>query len=758
MALESFYGGKQGISPVIKKSFWFVEDDLSNLDFFTYVLNKLKRIKINNNSLYGEINLPEFSSEKNTLDAWFNTQSASNQTITINGENVNIYESLRQLPDIQNIFNNIMNTQFAKGNEYTDVWYSEYCIIDSPSKSFKDNGKLFRRTLNSRNELNEASYAEYIGTLRGPAGQNPKINITSLNQLKTNFSLNKDGISDTNLFYPGKPSNELTELSFDITNEGISEDGDKILYSWYQIDNSEDETSTLELGFKIPAPQIEINDVKTVAWNKSSTVEASKSIDNPFLNKFNFYLSRGIKGTSVDNIRLKKINDFENLKLLLDFLEFENLKFFDNNYTNFISDFFDPTTEEDALDYFKNNFLYSFNNTVNLNLETGQATIDETENWRSYSKEKTDKKCWLHFLAKAIGEDSLIYTKISNLLTSFFDNTTEQRKEPSSLSIDEQDIITSIRELPILVYDAIFYDKQDYEEVPVTDTDFEVNNGNYTFFLCEYDNVKDINFDPSTNSLSFDFYYKNDINFENVIPFITNANYNTSNGYLTFEFNNGKSTSTQLNLIRELKIQNGQIYTSFFNDTTENSLNSNEDNFLKTYKIIKKLDGKIYAISSLINPDSDADIEETLLGETFDFSFNGILTSDNPPEQGNSVNWTGEEWQSYLNNNNNNYEDGLWMGTENLGGRGNWFYKINNNWEYMGNGLSSWPSFYEKTDIINRNNVDLRTQERTIGTIDSGNENMLNSTKKIIFGKLSVNLCIYDPFFNVVPKQDETFI
>ena len=42
---------------------------------------------------------------------------------------------------------------FQQGPAYTDVWYGEYCLIDTPNKNLKDNGKIYRRGLEYQNNM-----------------------------------------------------------------------------------------------------------------------------------------------------------------------------------------------------------------------------------------------------------------------------------------------------------------------------------------------------------------------------------------------------------------------------------------------------------------------------------------------------------------------------------------------------------------------------------------------------------------------------
>ena len=67
---------------------------------------------------------------------------------------------------------------------YKDVWYGEYCIIDTPNKFDPDNGKVFRRTLNTAGDP-YSGYAEYVGQIVGPAGGVPKIILSNIDAVET---------------------------------------------------------------------------------------------------------------------------------------------------------------------------------------------------------------------------------------------------------------------------------------------------------------------------------------------------------------------------------------------------------------------------------------------------------------------------------------------------------------------------------------------------------------------------------------------
>ena len=71
--------------------------------------------------------------------------------------------------------------------DYKAVWYGEYCIIDTINKNDKDNGMVFRRTLNTAGDTGDGC-AEYIGQIVGPAGGTPNIELGSLDNTLNSFN------------------------------------------------------------------------------------------------------------------------------------------------------------------------------------------------------------------------------------------------------------------------------------------------------------------------------------------------------------------------------------------------------------------------------------------------------------------------------------------------------------------------------------------------------------------------------------------
>ena len=128
--MDSFYGGKQGASFVIKGRFNYI------------------------------------SPEKETYQVALE----------------NLLDEGKSEEEAKAILKPLTMTESFGDSTYKDVWYNEYCIIDTPNKSDRENGMVFRRTLKGPNEdkYGTGGYAEYIGQIVGPAGPASSIDLSNV--------------------------------------------------------------------------------------------------------------------------------------------------------------------------------------------------------------------------------------------------------------------------------------------------------------------------------------------------------------------------------------------------------------------------------------------------------------------------------------------------------------------------------------------------------------------------------------------------
>ena len=306
MSLESFYGGKQGVSPIVKARFKYV--DTKDQAYIAKV----------------------------------------NSGIVVDSKDV-------------------MELCFAD-TSYTDVWYGQLAIIDTENKSNKNNGKLFRRVLTrSNNEITDGGtpHGEYIGRIVGPSEGFPKVWLGSLKEMSNKAKVAYQENPDNHYVFPKSKNNGGAGSVFDgqgrvlasgedslslkasspdkgmiETLEGnktnnqlipgvkitTDEEGNKsyeyetgIHYSWVNIRNNiggDKEDTYVYLGFQIPYTVIDLN-FSGVDWTESfSSSQANRDEylngTQPFYQKWSIEIPRGIRGNGVGFLRQAKFSDFKN--------------------------------------------------------------------------------------------------------------------------------------------------------------------------------------------------------------------------------------------------------------------------------------------------------------------------------------------------------------------------------------------------------------------------------------------------------------
>lgn len=354
MALDSFYGGRQGVSPVIKGRFRYVSVD----------------------------------------DPAYKEQLSK-------GLDDKQIEELKPY---------IMEECFADTN-YKNVWYNELAIIDTLNKNNANNGKIFRRTLKNENNISEDGtlHGEYIGQIVGPSSTAPFIRIGSIQNtrdtaVKKSEDVRKTPGLEASYFYSTAPTEEdndnnadggakegplyylyeetkpgskeykratdeygpivgaisdttsglYTELNEDLVYEikgglldsnkkngdaqlgqkltgksdtatvemvpGKAEDGtyhDSIVYNWFDFRSTSsdgDADCWLYLGFQVPYPSLAISNETLPYRYKEASIEKdeNETAEHPFSHKWTLYIPRGVRGNSVFEFTKKPRSDFRN--------------------------------------------------------------------------------------------------------------------------------------------------------------------------------------------------------------------------------------------------------------------------------------------------------------------------------------------------------------------------------------------------------------------------------------------------------------
>ncbi len=245
-----------------------------------------------------------------------------------------------------------MTTAFSRGNEYTEVAFDEYVIINNPLKNHPDNGKIFRRgydinsdrtitatvvakqvgkklqyyteepltyTHENISNFKEGGYNFYdteiaasgailIGSIIGPAGKSPLLQIGDYDNISD--SLEEEGFESR--YSQGELSLENNGLvpGFKMGQNG-PEYQDTIEYKAFSIRNADYSDDTIAyIGFKIPYTVTEWSAEAIDQYNNSGNIKnvlqvlEETNTGHPFYKKYNLKIPKGINGQSFRNLRV----------------------------------------------------------------------------------------------------------------------------------------------------------------------------------------------------------------------------------------------------------------------------------------------------------------------------------------------------------------------------------------------------------------------------------------------------------------------
>lgn len=237
---------------------------------------------------------------------------------------------------------------FKQGSAYTDVFYNEYCLIDTPNKNHKDNGKIYRRGLEYQNNMGGAIY---VGKIVGPSSGVPYFQLMTIPEVeeKTKLELgeydfrrypygkDEDGYLLTDGVVEG-PNNDGTPaiqtFEFSAANaddesagslvpgksvvDGENVYNDTIKYTWCNIrrdvtdeDSDVDPDSFFYVGFQFPYTVIDYSIHMTSPYDSNGDVlkdateiDRIDTYDHPFYEHWDLGLPKGIKGDTLRNLRV----------------------------------------------------------------------------------------------------------------------------------------------------------------------------------------------------------------------------------------------------------------------------------------------------------------------------------------------------------------------------------------------------------------------------------------------------------------------
>lgn len=194
-----------------------------------------------------------------------------------------------------------MVEKFKLGPEYTAVHYDEHVMINTINKNDSDNGKIYRRGYEFTNDLGGA---EFIGTIVGPSGPAPLLEMTTIADVKTKHA--SEGYDER--FSTGSYSLENENLVPGRTDDGTF--NDEIQWACCSIRNENDEDSIAYLGFTFPYHVIDysLDSVAPYKEGRYSNTTAIKRIDDrthPYYEKWHIDLPYGIKGDAIKNFAIE---------------------------------------------------------------------------------------------------------------------------------------------------------------------------------------------------------------------------------------------------------------------------------------------------------------------------------------------------------------------------------------------------------------------------------------------------------------------
>lgn len=230
-----------------------------------------------------------------------------------------------------------MIAAFSQGSSYKNVWYDEYCLIDTPNKNHPDNGKIFRRGLNYQDGNGGAIL---IGSIVGPSSGTPYFQMGTLDEVKnqanaslndyeykrypTGYELDDSGNVVGYETSDGSNGKELATFSFStahdtslvpgkiVNNDGSISYKDDITWTWCNIrkDNA-DADSWFYVGFEIPYMVTDYIIHQTSGYDNNGNIlvdatdiERVDDGKHPFYEKWDLGLPKGVKGDTLRSLKV----------------------------------------------------------------------------------------------------------------------------------------------------------------------------------------------------------------------------------------------------------------------------------------------------------------------------------------------------------------------------------------------------------------------------------------------------------------------
>ena len=284
--MESFYGGRQGISFIIVKRFDGIdipqpENIEENHEKASFTVKYFAFDIAKDNFILDDNNSPI---EKNHITSKIYQDWKMHET---DGSSIVYNDKEGKFPIA---YAEGMIQCFSQGGMSTNIVnYGEYVIIDTPNKNDLDNGKIYRRGLDFQNEL---AGAEYIGQIVGPQGNAPDIIMDSFTTLVEQggpqFSYEKDDS------IPGMVINEDDSITYN----------DSIKSSWITIKDKFGIVTSCKIGFQFPYHVFSLSAESTDPYLEGELASRIDDMTHPYFSEWKFLIPKGVKGDSLSNLRI----------------------------------------------------------------------------------------------------------------------------------------------------------------------------------------------------------------------------------------------------------------------------------------------------------------------------------------------------------------------------------------------------------------------------------------------------------------------
>lgn len=194
-----------------------------------------------------------------------------------------------------------MVAKFKQGPNYTAVHYDEHVMINTVNKNDPDNGRVYRRGYDFTNTMGGA---EYIGTIVGPAGKAPMLEMTTVADVKSKHA--SEGYDER--FTSGQYSPTGGNLVPGKTGSGTFNDA--ITWACCSIRNENDEDATAYIGFTFPYTVIdyETSWIEPYVTGRYADTSSATRVDDethPFFEKWHINVPKGVKGNAFMNLKVE---------------------------------------------------------------------------------------------------------------------------------------------------------------------------------------------------------------------------------------------------------------------------------------------------------------------------------------------------------------------------------------------------------------------------------------------------------------------